>query len=305
MTITTCVHYAAFGLTVESELPLPPLVPLASPSGPADVQVRRGPVPAQLEGATSLYGDLVQAQPGACVINAADTVRMLIRDGTEIVVQPLPGADDRTVALWLLGTGMSALLHQRGLLVLHASSVAGERGAVAFLGRSGAGKSTLAGALAKLGYRVVTDDICVVVQNGEQPGVLAGYPYLKLWPDAVAGLGREHEPMEPLGVGMDKLAARVPALDAADPIPLRRLYELRPAAVPGVVFEPLPARERLAALAAHTNRRPMVAALGASRVHFEAAAALAGAVPIMAVARPFDGCPPDELARLIEPELRP
>jgi hypothetical protein len=302
MTVTTPARFTCFGLTVGSELPLAPLDPLP-PGGPgADVTVRRGPVPASL-GAGETGGGWLRAAPGRILLDVPAVGRILIRDGREIVVDAAAGVSDRTAGLWVLGSGMSALLHQRGLLVLHASAVAGPGGAAALLGRSGAGKSTTAGALGALGWQILTDDICVVVPGGDGPGILAGYPYLKLWPDAAAQLGRDGEGLDRLAGQLGKLAAPVPPAATGPPVPLRRLYVLDPDGDGELTLIPLPGRERLGALAEHTNRREMVSAMGMDRAHFEAVAALAAAVPVTRVTRPATGCPPATLARRLTEDL--
>jgi hypothetical protein len=102
--------------------------------------------------------------------------RYLLCDGRAIVYEPAPHADLGDVAAFLTGAAFGILMHQRGLVVLHASSVEVGGAAVLFLGSSGAGKSTLAAALVQRGYPLVTDDVCVVADDG------GGAP--QVWPDA-------------------------------------------------------------------------------------------------------------------------
>ena len=86
----------------------------------------------------------------------------------------------------------AALLLQRGLLPLHGCAIEVDGGAAVFVGRSGCGKSTLAGALRQRGYRVLADDICVISFSAAgEPMVLAAFPQLKLWADALKNLGEE------------------------------------------------------------------------------------------------------------------
>ena len=54
---------------------------------------------------------------------------------------------------------MGILLHQRGRMVLHASAVNINDGAVAFMGHNGAGKSTTTFSFMASGYPLVADDI--------------------------------------------------------------------------------------------------------------------------------------------------
>src|SRR5690348_8850051 len=74
-------------------------------------------------------------------------------DGIEVVIAPEQGAPELDVRSYLMGSLFAVLCHQRELLPLHASAVATEDGAIAFLGSSGAGKSSLAAFLARGGYR--------------------------------------------------------------------------------------------------------------------------------------------------------
>lgn len=106
----------------------------------------------------------------------------LVREGTEVLIdlcgEPLAALDVH----FILGSCLGVLLIQRGMLVLHASVVATDVGALAFLGNSGRGKSTLAAALHKRGHRVLADDHCALVE-GDEPQVVPAYPALKLAPE--------------------------------------------------------------------------------------------------------------------------
>ena len=69
---------------------------------------------------------------------------------------------DANIRLYLLGSAMGVLLHQRGLLPLHANAVEIDGKAFAFMGASGSGKSTLAAWFHDHGYRIIADDVCAV-----------------------------------------------------------------------------------------------------------------------------------------------
>src|SRR6185437_15564144 len=91
---------------------------------------------------------------------------------------------------YLMGSLFAVLCHQRGLLPLHASAVATGEGAIAFLGSSGAGKSSLAAFLARAGYRVLADDICVIDPTASRyRRVLPVAPWLKLWSATLDAMG--------------------------------------------------------------------------------------------------------------------
>ncbi|EWG98231.1 hypothetical protein [Halomonas sp. BC04] len=92
--------------------------------------------------------------------------------------------------MYLLGTALGALLHQRHWFPLHVSALATPSGAWAFTGESGAGKSTLAAWLHHhCGWPLISDDVAVVKPGEMIPRLHPGPPRLKLWQDALAMLG--------------------------------------------------------------------------------------------------------------------
>jgi hypothetical protein len=177
--------YALFGLRVRSELELPELYPAAG-EGEADVVIRMG------DSGASTDGRGLQAANGALLFVTPDVGSYRISNGNEIVVEPRTGAPDRNVRLYLLGSAFGALLHQRGLLPLHANAIEIDGRAFAFMGASGEGKSTLAAWFHDRGFRVIADDVCVVRFDDEgRAYAVPGLPRLRLWQDALEASGRE------------------------------------------------------------------------------------------------------------------
>ena len=149
--------YTVFGLKVRSELALPELAPDRTET-PADVVIARGKIPGLKSAEAGLHvaGD-------ALVLVVPEVARYAIRGGSSIVVEPeTADVPETNVRLFLLGSAFGALLHQRGLLPLHANAVEIDGSAVAFMGASGSGKSTLAMWLCDQGFRILADDVCVV-----------------------------------------------------------------------------------------------------------------------------------------------
>lgn len=90
-------------------------------------------------------------------------------DGRTVDFYPLPEADPDWVRLYLNGQMLVALLHQRKVITVHASSfVHNDRGILIF-GESGAGKSSLTASFALEGSGFLTDDITPVIFRGSQP----------------------------------------------------------------------------------------------------------------------------------------
>ncbi|NEO62045.1 MAG: hypothetical protein F6J98_17025 [Moorea sp. SIO4G2] len=145
----------------------------------------------------------LQLSPEEAVIYLKDTGLFLVQRGNRITIIPAAEASLSRIQTALVGTVMAILLYQRGLLVLHASVVNINGGAVVFLGNSGEGKSSIAAALHTQGYRIITDDVAPVTLNQGTAKVAPSFPQIKLSRE-VAGV---------LGYDQDKLALLVPKLN--------------------------------------------------------------------------------------------
>jgi hypothetical protein len=149
--------------------------------------------------------------------------KFLLRNEQEILVPVEPGVSEPVMRTHLLGPVMAALLRLRGLLVLHASSIAMDRGAVLFLGDSGAGKSTLAQAFCTRGHSLITDDVSAIAVDAQELTILPGYPHLRLWP--VATMLEETGPTPSSHVRSAKEYHRLEGV-VEQPLPLKGIYVL-------------------------------------------------------------------------------
>ena len=282
-------HYRLFGLGLASDLELPELADQPQPPGTQtpDVHIRRAPVPAPPEGSTAGY----IPGPEGTLLNVPEVGRFMIRGGAEILVEPAAGASARNVRLYIIGSAMGALLHQRGLLPLHANAVVlgeGEgAGVVAFSGPSGAGKSTLAAWFHDRGHPLLADDVCAVEPAGEAALVHPGPPRIRLWREALEASGRMVEGHSRSFDALDKYD--VPATGAAPPqtaLPLRAFYLLARAeeGAPSAI-EPVLGATALGAFVTNTYRGGYIRLAGDSAAHFARCREIARRVPVYAVRR--------------------
>jgi len=130
---------------------------------------------------------------------------------------------------------LAAALHGRALF--HASAVAVDGGAFAFVGLSSAGKSSIAAHLVARGARLVTDDVLALERNDNG---LQAHPGTGL-----AGIDpRELRSMD--APGRARIGTRIGSADKAyfavpvvrEPVPLRALYFLTRGTGADVVIEP-------------------------------------------------------------------
>jgi hypothetical protein len=216
--------YGAFDLGIHSALALPELV-ARTPVSP-DVVVRLGPVdPPRIEAPVE---NCIHLTAHDAYFAWDQFARFRARDGSEIVVQPVDGVEQELVRLPLLGVVLATLLHQRGLLVLHASAVAIGGRAVAFLGAKGAGKSTTAAALYARGHTLLGDDVVALDDAATGPRmVLPGSPQLKLWPDAAtSSLGQDPDALPRIASMYEKRSRLAEERFASRPLPLGALFVL-------------------------------------------------------------------------------
>lgn len=294
--------YTAFGLRIRSCLPLPELLPATGPG--EDVNIVYGLVPADLPEAVE-KGVRYQAAPGRLLLKVDGVARYLVSDGCQVTIERDPAADDDDVRVFLLGSALGALLHQRADLVLHGSAIVAGDGSVAFLGISGVGKSTLAMAFRKRGYALLTDDLCVVRPAADgRMAIQPGFPQAKLWLDSLERLEILPDDLKRIRRKLEKRA--LPLRDdafVAEPLPVRRLYVLQAANQDELKLTPLEGPQKFAALKDYTYRFRFVDGLRGKPAHFQQGLALAQQAAISVVVRPREPFRLDELVMLIEADF--
>ncbi|MBX9860425.1 MAG: hypothetical protein K2Y20_12675 [Sphingomonas sp.] len=258
--------YTVAGLRVVSDLPMPGLLPgpsLDDHPGAADVTIARAVLPPAAM--ANVHHELN--------FEIADLMRMSMRHGTTMLYDPLPDALADDMALYLGGTGFGALLHQRGMVLLHASAVRIGDAAVLFCGPSGAGKSTLAAALVEAGHDHVADDFCAISFAADgTPMVAPDGRRHKLWDSAIDGLAALDRRGGAVRSDMAKYYVD-PRRTVATPLPIAAIFEL--AVGDAVEIAPLGGLELVRVMREHAYRPNLVSLMGQHRPYFEAATIIA------------------------------
>jgi hypothetical protein len=261
--------YLIGGITLISEIALPelPRIQQQKPT-PHPVRIRVGAVADHLPGAIELDPDCF-ASPAQYLLNIQGVARYLVTGGCEIVVDPDDAAHALDVRGYLLGSIFVVLCQQRGLLPLHASAIAGKSGVVAFLANSGQGKSTIAAHLARRGYRVLADDVCLI--DATQPDsamVIPTAPWLKLWRSSLENLGRKADGLDRVFTDDDKY--RLPLAPVLTPEPIRKLVFLESNAIAStkVAMEEVPRVQAIPLLMNLTHHSYLLEATGQQEENF-------------------------------------
>lgn len=225
--------YHVFGGYLRSELEFPEL--RASGATMADWTLRisqsavrrRG---AELLGSAGESGCQIELyrQADHLLLYHSCTGSFEIRNSGRIIVwNPTPGVRMEAARADVFGRVLAVAMHVQGILTVHASAVALEDGAVAFLAPKHYGKSTLAMALTAAGGRLVTDDM-LPISPDSVPTVMPGVQTLRLLEDSATKLCQDNMSVR---IGIDgKRVVRPDNPDnlLSDRTPLSAIYVLSP-----------------------------------------------------------------------------
>jgi hypothetical protein len=250
------------------------------PAGIAGLTVRRvESLPERLDGAVCV-GPFSSARPGLLLRVVPGTGRFLARDGRSLEYWIEPGADPVAVEALLHGGVLGALIHQRGDLPLHATTLVCPSGrfAVALGGHSGAGKSTTAYELVRRGWTILSDDLTRVSLETGVPVAWPGRSRLRLLPDACRAFGLDPAALASAPKRLGKYIVDLPRWQ--EPIALSTLVALERTDGPLEVATVFGA-SRSAIIAEHTYRPHYLAALGRTAHHFRLVAATAAFATVL------------------------
>lgn len=295
--------YRAFGLAIHSELPLPGAMPLAEDK--IDAVIRFASIdwsPGKSSGGEG--GFHFEADEAFLFWEGLGKFR--VRGGEEIVIEPAAGADRGLLTLPLAGVVLAVLLHQRGFMVLHASAIAIDGEAVAFVAAKGQGKSTTAAMLCARGYQLLADDLVVLsFVEPQTPRVLPGLAQIKLWPESAIIVGEDPESLPRLAPGQEKRLLPLSEGFATTPLPLQSIYTL--AIGDSLELQPLQPREAMLQLITHTY----VSRFGKqllrdhrAQLHLHQCTEIVRSVPLYRLKRPASLAALPATAELLEAQRR-
>jgi len=290
--------YRIFGLTVRSALSLPAPA-LAPDAGEPDVEIVLGTVPEAL-GDARASGLRYWSRPGEFLLRVDRVARYHVQEGRRITIAPEPGVSPGDLLVFLMGSTMGALLHQRRILALHAGAIEAGGKAVLFCGKSGIGKSTLTAGFHHRGYPFLADDVCAVATGKGGPQVLPGFSRLKLWADALKKLDRDATGLGSMRWrdGLEKYFLPVEN-DRDRPIPVGAVFLLTDTSSDRLEVVELKGMEKVPPLINQTYRFRFLEGQGGKDGHFVQCAAVARHASLFRVVRPRKGFQLDRLMDLV------
>lgn len=231
-------RFAAYGLCLESNTPLAGLAQ-AGPTDVADLFVTLedgdafSPDPTETLYYVSDWLDEPTGQPGLRIWRSSRDGAFTFRyaEGVEFRIDAFGRHVDARFAAhscladmtsFLTGPVFGFVLRMRGIIALHANAIdVGHGRAIVLAGDASAGKSTTAVTFARLGYKILTEDVAALSRDGGGIAVNAGCTEIALRPDAVEYLYGSPEALPKFSDNWEKRRFDVAAAGAYSPMALR------------------------------------------------------------------------------------
>ncbi|HCT30457.1 MAG TPA: hypothetical protein DIW31_06930 [Bacteroidales bacterium] len=294
--LITRYTYKAFGLIIDSEIECPELIPA---TGNPDISISLGNIPKSLN-SPLFSGVRFQTSGKEFLLSVDGIARYYVKNGNSITIEKAINANLSDVRLFLLGSAIGAIIHQRGLIPFHGSSVKIGNEAIILSGLSGAGKSTLAVAFKQKGYQLLSDDISVISFNADgSPLTNPGFPYMKLWSDSILKLGDNPSNYSKIRGEIGKHRFPIKNSFWDKPLPLGKIFIISTSNLGDSKIEPIKGIEKFSMLKTHTYRFNFVVGAEMQTKHFNSFELLSKNVAVYRLIRPSGKFPFDELIDLV------
>lgn len=220
-------RYHAFGLSICSDVQLDGLEIAKNPACKIDLEIRK----THFGESIPPWGEprLFDFEDPECAVMVWPGLAAVRVRGSELIeIDPFPDAPYTWLAFPLLGPVMGWLLHKRGMMVLHASTVVHRGAAIAFLGDKTAGKSTTATAFLAAGAKLLTDDLLALQFDKDMACcAMPAFAQVKLDATGPGAAGVPEVTKLPLAMeGFQKHQFRLPAVHPS-PLPPRLIFVLK------------------------------------------------------------------------------
>jgi hypothetical protein len=175
-------YFKAFGLSIQSEFPFQAIKSLEK--GFFDINVIKG---TQISALVNPHfkGIHFESSDTQFLLKIPNVANFLIENGNKITIDPFKEAEFREIELFFLGSAMSVILMQRGIIPFHGSAFEKDNKCIIISGRSGAGKSSLLRYFISEGYNALSDDVCALSVQNNKVIVTPSYPSSKIWEDVM------------------------------------------------------------------------------------------------------------------------
>lgn len=288
--------YRAFGLNIRSEIELPEY--RAAAIDDADIVILCNESARALR--QSLEADVPDIRGAhltdqGVLLHVERVGDFIIREGREITVSPLPDVEINFLRLYLIGSAMGMLFHQRQQFIFHGAAVLSPKGVSVFVGPSGAGKSTLTAHLARAGHPAFSDDTLPLFEKDGKIVVWPGAQVFKMWADALEGLDQQTGDLPQVSQRYGKYFLQNPLSAPDAPVEVTEVFVLERGTE--FAFQPIHGLEAIKALNDNTYRPEMIGFLGIEGDYLRQLGQLSQRLRLTRFIRPDD---PAQLPQAVE-----
>lgn len=285
-------YYTAYGLSIESDIPLNYLKEIEPTQ--VDLTVRRERVPAppvwqdtQLHRA-GLQAEFAQNGPDQLWLNWPSLAQFMAVDGKEIRVETAT-MDEGLLSLFITSEALGLILFQKGYFLLHGSAIQINNKGIVFVGEPGAGKSTTVAAFANRSVRIMSDDlVCIRVNEAGKPSLVPAFSQIKIWEKSVEGLQIPKGELDMVREGANKFSWHESVSFEENSLPLERIFVLTAAGnEPGTIREVTLSQRPIELLRYFPLPDPILRG-AALKDHFEKSVVIANTTPVYRLNRPAD-----------------
>ncbi|MBF0410993.1 MAG: hypothetical protein HQM10_26855 [Candidatus Riflebacteria bacterium] len=191
-----------------------------------EVRIAVCKLPYCLENASTI-GFRVQCNSSEFLINIDEVARYLVRNGSEILIEPYSRTEMSSVVAFLLSTVIGILLLQRDFLVLNGGVFSLNNLGNAFVGHPMTGKSSLMLSFFR-NHKTVhySDDLCALKEDSS--GKISAWQIstcLSLWESTLIKVGLSTEALDPVRMNVQKYFLAITSRKI-DPVSIHRITEL-------------------------------------------------------------------------------
>ncbi|PHR68769.1 MAG: hypothetical protein COA67_12415 [Lutibacter sp.] len=137
-------------------------------------------------------------------LNVYDVASYRVQNGNNVLIQPHENSDEASIRLFLNGSVLGAVLHQRGLIPFHGSTFLYEGKGVMICGQSGAGKSSTTAAFCQKEAAFINDDITPIKITKDAATIIPIRTRIKLWDDSLEKLDIENTKFDQIRPTLEK-----------------------------------------------------------------------------------------------------
>jgi len=296
-------NYKAFNLHFITLFECPELIKIDENSGLEKIEVKYSNFPDKLENNLIDKNSYYQSNENEILLKIKDVGIFLIRNKNEILINKDENVSMDTLRLFLFGSVIGALLHQRSAFPLHSSAISTKKGVMLFCGDSGAGKSTTLQAFLKKGYKKLSDDTIALYYDEKEKKIccIPSYPQSKLWKNTADIFNHNTNNLRQIHKELNKYA--LPTHDNFDDRiqPLYKIFELNISDHEELKIEKIENKmEKLNIIIKNTYRYYYLDKLPQRKDHFTLASEIANKIEIYKVFRPKNKNSLEKLIQNIE-----